>query len=142
MKKVYVNSNGKVLTINNKALKIEEPFLTFSSPNSFTLNVVDNTKHWDGTLEYSTDKTNWSVWDGTTTLSSTSNGTFYNLYLRGTGNTYITHDTHSNIDTGVYYWVLNGSEIYCSGNIENLLDYVTVLQKNHPPMSNGCFSIQ
>ena len=27
-------------------------YLTFSSPNSFTLKVNDTTKHWDGTLEY------------------------------------------------------------------------------------------
>ena len=27
-------------------------YLTFSSPNSFTLAVNDMTKHWDGTLEY------------------------------------------------------------------------------------------
>ena len=31
------------------------PYLTFSSPNSFTLAVGDATKHWDGTVEYSTD---------------------------------------------------------------------------------------
>ena len=29
-------------------------YLTFSSPNSFTLAVNDATKHWDGTLEYFT----------------------------------------------------------------------------------------
>ena len=27
------------------------PYLTFRSPNSFTLKVNDATKHWDGTLE-------------------------------------------------------------------------------------------
>jgi hypothetical protein len=30
-------------------------YLTFSSPSNFTLEVVDKTKYWDGTLEYSTD---------------------------------------------------------------------------------------
>jgi hypothetical protein len=37
-----------------------EPYLTFSSPSSFTIGVSDNTKYWDGTLEYSTDTNNWS----------------------------------------------------------------------------------
>ena len=63
------------------------PYLTFSSPNSFTLKVSDATKHWDGTLEYSTDASAWSTWDGTTTLSSATNGSDNVLYLRGTGKT-------------------------------------------------------
>lgn len=34
------------------------PYLTFSSPNSFTIGVIDNTKYWNGTLEYSIDTIN------------------------------------------------------------------------------------
>ena len=64
--------------------------LTFSSPNRFTLKVNDNTKHWDGTLEYSTNASTWSTWDGTTKLSSARKGSSNVLYLRGIGNTVIT----------------------------------------------------
>lgn len=106
---------------------IDTNFLTFSSPSTFTLGVVDNTKHWDGTLEYSTDASTWNIWDGTTTLSA-NNG---KLYLRGTRNTKIT--TYSG------RWALNGSNISCEGNIENLLDYTIVSKGAHPMMGESCF---
>ena len=105
------------------------PYLTFQSPSPFTLNVKDTKKHWDGALEYSTDTTTWSTWSGTTTLSSVGN----KLYLRGTGNTIITGSSSN------YRWVLAGSNIECIGNIENLLDYVTVTNGNHPPMATYCY---
>ena len=104
-------------------------YLTFSSDSSFTLNVYDNTKHWDGTLYYSTDTTNWSVWNGTSALSSVDN----KLYLRGTGNTIIA----GNSDT--YRWVLTGTAIECTGNIETLLDWETVELGNHPTMADYCY---
>lgn len=109
-------------------------YLTFSSPNSFTLKVNDATKHWDGTLEYSTDASAWSTWDGTTTLSSATNGSDNVLYLRGTGNTVITRNSSN------YKWVLTGSYIKCIGNIENLLDYETVASGAHPTMANYCYA--
>ena len=109
------------------------PYLTFSSPNSFTLKVNDATKHWDGTLEYSTDASVWSTWDGTTTLSSATSGSKNILYLRGTGNTVIT-GSKSN-----YRWVLTGSDIKCIGNIENLLDYATVESGANPTMASYCY---
>ena len=108
-------------------------YLTFSSPSSFTLKVNDATKHWDGTLEYSTDASAWSAWDGTTTLPSATNGSDNVLYLRGTGNTVI---TGNNIN---YKWVLTGSGIKCIGNIENLLDYATVKSGAHPTMASYCY---
>ena len=109
-------------------------YLTFSSPSSFTLKVNDTTKHWDGTLEYSTDASAWATWDGTTTLSSATNGSDNVLYLRGTGNTVITGDDSN------YRWVLTGSNIKCIGNIENLLDYATVESGAHPTMANTCYA--
>ena len=81
------------------------PYLTFRSPSSFTLKVNDATKHWDGTLEYSTDASTWSTWDGTTTLSSATSDNKDILYLRGTGNTVITGASKN------YKWVLTGSNI-------------------------------
>ena len=110
-----------------------KPYLTFKSPNSFTLAVKDTTKHWDGTLEYSTDASTWSTWDGTTTLSSTTSGSRNVLYLRGTGNTVITGNNTS------HRWVLTGTDIKCIGNIENLLDYATGASGNHPTMTSGCY---
>ena len=114
------------------------PYLTFSSPNSFTLAVEDATKHWDGIVEYSTDTSTWSTWDGTTTLSSTASGSDNVLYLRGTGNTKITGLT-ANGSSDTYRWVLTGSDIACVGNIENLLDYATVESGQHPTMAEACY---
>ena len=115
-------------------LEIAPLYLTFSSPSSFTLAVNDTTKHWDGTLEYSTDTSAWSTWDGTTTLSSATSGSDNVLYLRGTGNTVIMGNKNS------YKWVLTGSNIACTGNIENLLDYETVKSGGHPTMANYCYA--
>ena len=109
-------------------------YLTFSSPNSFTLKVNDTTKHWDGTLEYFASNETWAVWDGTTTLSAVDNDGEYIMCLRGTGNTRIT-GANSN-----YKWVLTGSDIACIGNIENLLDYTTVSSGKHPTMAVYCYA--
>ena len=109
-------------------------YLTFSSPNSFTLAVNDATKHWDGTLEYFSSNRTWTTWDGTTTLSAVADDGEYVLYLRGTGNTVITGNNES------YRWVLTGSDIKCIGNIENLLDYATVTSGSHPTMAAFCYS--
>ena len=116
-----------------KNAELTEPYLTFSSPSSFTLKVNDATKHWDGTLEYSTDASAWSTWDGTTTLSSATNGSDNVLYLRGAGNTVITGSSSN------YRWILTGSDIACIGDIENLLDYATVESGAHPTMASRCY---
>ena len=109
-------------------------YLTFSSPNSFTLAVGNATKHWDGTLEYFASNKTWTTWDGTTTLFSVENDGEHFLYLRGTGNTVITGNKSN------YRWLLTGSDIKCIGNIENLLDYATVEAGNHPTMANYCYN--
>ena len=109
-------------------------YLTFSSPNSFTLAVGKATKHWDGTLEYFASNKTWTTWDGTTTLFSVENDGEHFLYLRGTGNTVITGNKSN------YRWLLTGSDIKCIGNIENLLDYATVEAGNHPTMANYCYN--
>ena len=108
-------------------------YLTFSSPNSFTLKVYDTAKHWDGTLEYFASDRTWTTWDGTTTLSSVDNDGKHVLYMRGTGNTVITGKM---LD---YRWVLIGSDIACIGNIENLLDYATVASEQNPTMADYCY---
>ena len=114
------------------------PYLTFSSSNSFTLKVNDATKHWDGTLEYSTDTSSWSTWDGTTTLSSANNNGEHVLYLRGTGNTKIGY--YSRRERDYIPWVISGTDVRCDGNIETLLDYATIESGQHPPMAeDDCF---
>ncbi len=115
-----------------------ESYLTFSSPNSFTLAVGDATKHWDGTLEYFAPNRTWIAWNGTTTLSSIANGGEHVLYLRGTGNTKIGY--YSKRERDYIPWVISGTDVRCNGNIETLLDYATVEAGQHPPMAeDDCF---
>ena len=108
-------------------------YLTFSSPNSFTLAVKNATKKWDGTIEYFASDKTWTAWDGTTTLSAVADDSEYLLYLRGTGNRVITGGNTAGI------WVISGANIKCIGNIDNLLDYTTVESGNHPTMANNCY---
>ena len=108
-------------------------WLTFSSSSSFTLRgTFDGTKYWDGTLEYSTNTKDWSVWDGKTELSSVDN----KLYLRGTGNTKIAGEVNSR---WIFARSTTDSYISCDGNIENLLDYQIVLNGEHPTMADYCY---
>ena len=104
-------------------------YLTFSSPNSFTMNVA--TPGWDGTMEYSTDKSTWTTWGGSQ-ISAVDNGGTYELHIRGTGNTKVTGGSSNK-------WALNGNNIACNGNIESLLDYTTVAAGNHPTMVSSCY---
>ena len=108
-------------------------YLTFASEDSsnFTLSVDNSTKNWDGTLCYSTDTTNWTVWDGTTVLNS-NNGV---LYLRGSGNSIIAGSSNEK------RWILTQNKrISCIGNIENLLDWETVIAGQHPQMTSNCYA--
>ena len=108
-------------------------YLTFSSISSFTLAVKNRINGWDGTLEYFTSDKTWTTWDGTTALSAVDDDGEYFLYLRGTGNTIITGNNTS------YRWVLTGTDIKCTGNIENLLNYATVESGANPAMANYCY---
>lgn len=108
-------------------------YLTFSSPNSFTLKLGHSFKYWDGILEYFTSDRTWAVWNGTSTLSAVYDDGEYVLYLRGTGNTVIIGGFQS------YRWILTGTDIVCIGNIENLLDYATVESGSHPSMADYCY---
>ncbi len=120
-----------LLTIAIGAADPETGYLTFSSETPFTLKTVDGSKYWNGTLAYSTDAKAWTEWTGAE-ISSSAEG---KLYLRGTSNTSIMGNHNR-----TRYWVLTGDKIACTGNIETLLDYATVLAGEHPPMDAYCFS--
>ena len=109
-----------------------ESYLTFSSPNSFTLSVNSKTKPWDGTLEYFASDGTWTTWDGKSALSAIDYYSEYILCLRGIGNTCI----GGRLDLK---WILTGADIKCIGNIENLLDYATVKSGAHPTLADSCY---
>ena len=120
---------GSAIEVNNKP----GAYLGFIEENDepFTLKMSGQTKTWDGVLEYSTDNQNWNEWSGTEISSST----YGELYLRGINNTKLS--TPSVVGSFV---LTSNKHIQCNGNIENLLDYKTVKEGNHPKMGNTCYN--
>jgi len=112
-------------------------YLTFASAEPFTIGVNNATKNWDGTLEYSTDTTNWNEWDGAAAIASAEHGGEHRIYMRGSGNTVITGSADVTVSIR---WVLTGDGIRCVGDIENLLDYETVANGKHPVMADYCYT--
>ena len=129
VKAAYVGVNG-VARQWYAAEQPREDFLTFSSPTAFSIFVAS--PGWNGTMEYSTDKSTWAAWDGAE-IAAMDNGGTYALYFSGTGNTKVTGSSANK-------WTLTGSNIACSGNIESLLDYATVATGKHPTMAVDCYS--
>ena len=104
--------------------------LIFYSLEPFSLFTHNLSKNWDGTLYYSTDYSTWSVWAGTDALTAVQSDGYYKLYVRGSGNTYITTGSSS----ATSRWVFSGSAIKCCGDINTLLDYsltTTVLTSSY-----------
>lgn len=131
-------SAGENITLYAKWNVAIDAYLTFSSSEIFTLSSYNSNKTWNGTLQFSTDKTSWAEWDATTIASSSATDAEgkYNLYLRGINNTVIIGNNYS------AKWELAStgtSTIACSGNVESLLDFTAVAAGNHPSMGDYCF---
>ncbi len=112
--------------------------LRFSADEEFVLETANGQKNWNGILEWTDGESDWAEWDGT----SISSGKENKLYVRGTGNTYIT-----NLDLPRKSWkvrkkdypVPQNAAFRCTGNIEMLLDYATAAAGGHPQMAAQCF---
>lgn len=103
-------------------------YLTFSSPDGpFTVS-LNGTSIWnDGNIEYSLDKKTWTALDDRT-IYNTINSDGGNIYLRGWGNSNVT-----------FKFDLTGSNISCTGNLENLVDYKVVADGGHPNLALYAF---
>jgi len=108
------------------------PYLTFTGTASFTLE-TSNGKRWNGTIEYSTDKTTWNTWDGSSS-TAISSGTGNVLYLRGKNNTHISATSYSNYSSFVF---TTTGTIACTGDIRTLLDYE---DPENTTMDSYCYS--
>ena len=117
------------LYVVRQEIELDE-YLTFSSPESFSIEVSN--PGWNGKMEYFTNANNWTTWTGER-VSAVENSGKYSLYFRGTGNTTICGDDAN------ARWRLTGSNISCDGNIETLLNYVTVAAGGHPTMDMNCY---
>ena len=110
--------NGAIETYDGsyEDIVVYDDCITFTGETSeFTLKATN--KAWDGTLEWSTDHTNWITLAGTEAMQSVGK----KLYLRGKGNTKF--DSSNGIR-----WQLS-ARAGCSGNIQTLLDW------ENPPTS-------
>ena len=108
--------------------------LTFYSTNAFTITPQINS--WDGTLECSTDTTNWVVFTTNGADAAAAMPGDYRLYLRGTANNRISAN-----DVNAPGWTITAdSQVACYGNIATLLDYATATNGGHPAMDAWCFA--
>ena len=103
--------------------------LEFASTSAFSIQVPK--PGWDGTMEYN-NSNGWVTWDGSVIQSGMIDGR-QRIYIRGTGNTKVSGNGNG------YRWRLTGTDIECNGNIENLLDYTTVIAGEHPTMADNCY---
>lgn len=125
---VPVLSSRKKRVVLSRPVSIP-PYLTFTSETSFKIKANGETVRWDGTIEYSEDGTEWTVWDGT---EITASGGI--LMFRGTDVYHVCADYEES------NWIITGENVACSGNIETLLDYATVANGEHPYVNSDCFN--
>lgn len=131
-------SDGTVLWQKKSTLP---PCLAFQSDSSFSVasynSATDTTvaHYWNGTIEYSTNGSTWSTWNGSLITAGGDAGKGYTLYFRGRGN------THINKSNSEYArWQINGTDVSCTGNIETILDWESVKSGVHPVMDGYCFA--
>lgn len=109
------------------------PYLTFSSLSAFSLInlcvAIGDPAPWDGTMEYSTDKSTWATWNGSTINAANADGAYY-LYLRGSGNTIVSGADEQGFS------IASTAPVSCSGDIRTLLDYA---DPENSAMADSCF---
>lgn len=103
--------------------------IVFCAQQPFTLHVGNRTKNWNGTLQYSTDHSTWTTWDGTTTLSAVQSGYLYKLWLKGSSNTYLTganstyiHTMRNSSDRHFVITNTGTNIVKCKGDLSRLLN--------------------
>lgn len=123
----YSITGGKTLvdgaTYGIEFGKPPSKYLTFSSDTLFTLSKAGSITNWDGIIYYSFNAKEWIKWNGRDISSNI-------IYLCGKNNT--------KIDT-TFKFAPETAKIYCTGDIESLLDYEVVEQGGHPAMAEYCF---
>jgi len=120
---------SSAVMVNNE--EPEKPYLAFIEDGGQKFQLYNtNGKTWDGTMFYSIDTENWTEWNGGT-INSSDNG---ELYLRGTNNTKVSGGS------GRQFILTDNKQIRCEGNIETILDWEKVSNKESPKMNAKCFA--
>jgi len=129
--------NNFPASVSKEPPKAPSDAVVLYSLHPFSLKTNNGLKNWNGTLYYigiyESAASNWNTWDGTTTISAELNNGYYTLYLRGDSNSYLT--TGRSNDCVNAYWVFQGVQITCKGNLSNLLRYTTT-----PTVQSYCFA--
>lgn len=112
---------------NNTLWEMDENYVKFSSSSEFSVSV--STPVWTGTIEYSYDKIVWNTWDGSAVSG-------LEIFFRGYNNTQVSMDID---EVAGANWVLTGTDIYGSGNLDSLLDYRKTLIDDSPAMGDYCY---
>jgi len=108
-------------------------YILFRSPETFKL--VTTSKYWDGTIEYSTDNSSWTAWDGSVINSAKYGDDYYYIFLRGkvNGNSLNTLSPNVNTmgseydSTTTRFSIIPTGEntVECYGNLMTLINYET-----------------
>lgn len=111
------DSNLGLLTLSNptgnikveiEGIAIDNYIMFLGDEGDFTVTATN--VEWDGSVEYSTDKSTWITWDGSA-ISSSGN----KIYMRGSGNT--TFYTSNGVRFAL------SAKAGCHGNLNTLLEY-------------------
>ena len=132
--RIDFQSNGKIY---NKFSVIDplskNSCLTFSDDEDLTLTISSDARYY-GTLEYSTDSINWyNVTKGSAIQSINKK-----IYLRGMDNASFSGGVIDGVE--LPFFIINGRNTRCTGNIETLLNYVLASLGIHPRMVSSCYS--
>ena len=114
-------------------------YVEFTGTRPFTLRTWYSSTTWKGTIEYSTDSDNWTIWTDPSTNELSSNDK-NKLFLRGYDNTSMTniYSSGSLGDPTTFVFTTDGT-ITCSGKLESLLDFRLVAFGYEPKKDKACF---
>lgn len=113
----------------------------FQSDSSFSISIDTDDESgftWDGVIKYSTDGDIWNVWNGSSVNSALSNNQNV-LYFIGENNTTISFKKIDASSGKIGTWKISGENVYCYGNLENLLDYKVTARGGHPSVGERAF---
>ena len=110
-----------------------EGCIAFTSDLPFYINLGNSASRnpWDGTVQVSTNGTDWDEYTTGNIIESYFYGDKYSVFFRGRDNTWLGNTS---------FKVQITDSISCSGNIENLLDYTVVQDGKHPVMIDNAFA--
>lgn len=115
-----------------------EGYVTFTGNQMYTVSMPR--KYWDGTMEYSTDGTNWTTW----TCSAVTCNSSFKIYFRGIGNTKVTGSNSTSFYQGFVVSAVSSSStelsFTVSGDLLNLLDYTKVASGTAISPAQYCFA--